>query len=301
MSNTIKIFVQNLPDVMALYDKIKVYQSATVSGTYVEITNSGTRPILNNQDNLYFYTHTGGIITDFYKTSYYNTGSTAESTLSDAISADPVNQLKNNMQVIVALADTITDVDGNALIESQFFFTTKYDPMYSSVRKVRLEIGSFLQSLDDDAINFAIFEASLASDQLGFIKSTSAFYIWARREWVTCAASSSLLHNVISGLRSKRLDNLDVTYDFEKRGQAMLDKTEACMEKWLKELQSGGMAVQKPIGFVKGECDPEAPNVGRMWEKGPFVQQVAMSNLRYRPLGARRYIAGNRRIFSKLR
>lgn len=289
MSNTIKVQVPDLVTVMESYDQIKVYHAEAIDSTYLELDTID----LDVMDNLYEYIHTGGVPGEFYKVSFFDSSDDDESDLSDPINpADNFIQLEEDMQVVLTFDGSVADTDGNLLSAQEFFFTTKYNPYYSSVRKVRLEIGSFIQSLDDEAINFAIYEASLAADQLGWIKSTSDFYIWARREWVTCMASHGLLQNVISGLKSKRLDNFEVTYDAISRGQAILDKTQACMDKWEKELKSGGAAVQKPRMVVKGECDPDAPNVGRMWEKGPGTGAWPASNIRYRPLGGRRYIGG---------
>jgi hypothetical protein len=310
MSNTIYIDVPDVIDALGIYTQIKVYKSTTtIDGTYVEITDSGTRIPLNNQDTLYTYVDSSGSSTDYYQTALFNPVGPVESApMQNAFNTGlHIGQLLENMQVVITLDPSITDTSGNSIGNQQFFFTTTYNPLYSSVRKVRLEIGSFIQNLDDEAINFAIYEASLAADQLTWIKNnkhmhgwsesstTSDFFIWARREWVTCTASQNLLSNVISGLKSKRLDNFSVDYDFIKRGQQMLDKVQACIDKWEKELKTGGLAIQTPTGFVKGELDPEDPHVGRMWEKGPWIPNSAGSNARYRPFHARRYIGGYKR------
>ncbi len=298
MANIIEVLVDNLDDVRAIYDRIKVYKSTTVDGTYTEITNSSTRIQFNAQDSLYNYTDNSGILTDYYKTTYFNTGTLAESTFSNPVVAgkDSSIQLQPDMQVVISLFGSIADTNGNLLgNDIEYFFTTTYDPYYSSLRKLRLEIGSFVQDIDDDPLNLAIFEASLMADELTWIKPApiaNKFYNFARREWVTCKAAQDLLMNALSGLRSKRLDNFSVEYETLKRGQMMLDKIQACLDKWENQLKSGGHATQTPSFVVKGQCDPEAPHVGRLWEKGPFVRHVSGANLRYKPAGARRYIAG---------
>ncbi len=298
MPNILNIEVANLDTVLLVYDKIKIYKAPTVSGTYAEITNSGTRISILQPDTLYKYIDSGGISTDYYKTSYFNSLNSAESPLSEPVAAifDNSVQLLPNMQVIISLLDGIKSTSGIALEPQDFYFTTTYFPLYSSIRKVRLEIGSFIQDLDDDAVNFAIFEAGLGADELTWIVPkpdiNNKFYAWARREWTTCKAAQNLLMNVISGLRSKRLDNFEVTYDFQKRGQTMLDQIDLCLAKWELQLKSGGNATQKPRYVVKGEFDPDAPNVGRLWEKGPGTQLISGANARYRPAGLRRYISG---------
>jgi hypothetical protein len=212
------------------------------------------------------------------------------------ITLDPGQLFENNLIVITVDRDTAEAVGGETLAEDfVFWFTTTYNPLYSSVRKVRLEIGSFIKSIPDDTINLAIFEASLFADNLTWIVADpmNKFFLFARREWVTCKAAEILLLNVLGtgGLKHKRLDNLEVTYDAH-HGQDLLDKVLGCLAKWEAEIQSGGHAVQKPSVVVKGDLDIDAPNVGRMWEKGPGSSLNSGSNQRYRPLGSRRYIGG---------
>jgi hypothetical protein len=206
--------------------------------------------------------------------------------------------------ITVSKDTAVGSTSGDDLNEDYtFWFTTKYSPLYSSVRKVRLEVGSLISSMKDDTINRAIFEASLMADQLTWgevVSDASDLYKFARREWTTCKAAQILLMNSLSanGIKSKKLDNLEVTYD-ANLGKGMLDKINNCLLKWEAELQSGGAAVQKPSYFIKGSADPDAPNVGRMWEKGPWADKTPGSNLRYRPAGSRRYIGGWRGPFNR--
>lgn len=302
MSNTISIEVNSLLLVLEKYNQIKVYKSATISGTYTEVTNSSTRINLNNQDTLYPYTDSSGISTDYYKTSYFHSSTMQESTLSGAVSALVItNQLSENMQVIITLSESIKDINGHSLGGTlSYYFTTTYNPLYSSVRKLRLEVGSFIADLPDDTLNLAIFEASLMANGINWVKgSTSDFFRFARREWVTCKAAEILLDNVFAllGGTSKKLDNLEIKYD-AKAGQNLLDKIKACLAKWEAEVVSGGNATQRPQMVVKGSWDPDAPHVGRLWEKGPRTHHDPGANLRYRPFGHRRFIngwLGNRR------
>src|SRR5678815_2490442 len=94
------------------------------------------------------------------------------------------------MQVVITLSEDIADVDGVTLGSEQiFYFTTIYTPLYSSVRKVRLEIGAYITNVVDDTINLAIFEASLEADQISFNQGNETeFFRFARKEWVTCKA-----------------------------------------------------------------------------------------------------------------
>ncbi len=298
-NNILNIHVADLTTVLESYDQIKVYRAVDADSTYSEITTSSDRITLNSQDSLYTYTEVGALTTYYYKTSYFNSSSSDESQLSGAVVASTVssNQLVNNMLITITLAETIkslTDIELDS--EEVFYFTTKYDPLYSSVRKLRLEIGSFISSLDDDTLNLAIFEASLMADQLTFATvndESNQFYVFARKEWTTCKAAQILLMNSLGqgGLRSKKLDNLEVTYD-ANQGADILNKINECLARWEAQLMSGGNATQKPSYVVKGELDVDAPNVGRLWEKGLFVEKTPGSNLRYRAQGSRRWIGG---------
>ncbi len=189
---------------------------------------------------------------------------------------------KNNIFTIT-LDDAIADTDGNTLgTDYSFYFTTEYDPLYSSVRKLRLEVGAFISSVPDDTLNLAIFEASLEADALTWNKSdTSAdYYVFVRRQFTTCKAAEILLLNVGGasfGLASKKLGDLAVTYN-PRIMQDILNKTLACLGKWLPALQGGGYAIQEPTMVIKGELDPDRPNVGRGWNGSINIDKTPISN-----------------------
>lgn len=82
--NRLSIVVNNIELVLSQYDQIKVYRSDTEGGTYVEITGALTRITLNAGRLVYFYDDLLGTPTQWYKTSYYNSITTAESSLSVA-------------------------------------------------------------------------------------------------------------------------------------------------------------------------------------------------------------------------
>jgi hypothetical protein len=80
--------------IAAGYNAVKVYRSDYESGYFTEITNVSTRPAIsvsskyiNYEDNSYY-----GVSSSWYKTSYYNTVSAAESSLSTATHGIAVEQ-----------------------------------------------------------------------------------------------------------------------------------------------------------------------------------------------------------------
>jgi hypothetical protein len=81
----LKIQVDELANVLEKFDRIKVYRSTTgIGGTFVELTTGPTRITLVQGQELYEFDDTNGAITYYYKTSYFNSITLLESSLSDA-------------------------------------------------------------------------------------------------------------------------------------------------------------------------------------------------------------------------
>lgn len=83
---TIKVrwTVNELDNVMTIFDVMKVYRSTTGdAGSYVEITTAGTRVALVSGVTSYLYDDTSGDSSYYYAVSYYNSGTTQESNMSD--------------------------------------------------------------------------------------------------------------------------------------------------------------------------------------------------------------------------
>jgi hypothetical protein len=173
-------------------------------------------------------------------------------------------------------------------------------PSYTNVRKVRLEVGGFLSEISDDTIQTSILEASLEADALTFVKSlvNTNLYLHARREYVTCLASSYLLDNLNNQtLKAKTLADLSVQYDTNGIRDA-LGKVQNCLDKWLPQLAAGGGAKEatQPRGVIKGACDPDRLKAGRLWqseENGLISTPVYPgANTKARPAYKRRYVKG---------
>lgn len=84
---TIKIrwTVDELVNVMSLYDVQKVYRATSEAGTYAEITAAPTRVTLVAGTPSYYFDDTAGDSTYWYKVSYYHSTNLIESGLSAAI------------------------------------------------------------------------------------------------------------------------------------------------------------------------------------------------------------------------
>lgn len=208
------------------------------------------------------------------------------------------DQLQFNNLVIVTIPSGIMATDGTALSEEfEFEFLTTTSPSYTNIRKIRLEAGGFMNGIEEDAIQTAILEASIEADAITFATTATNNNVFqhARREYVTCLASYMLVQNTGNlMLKSKVLGDLEVEYD--TRGlQGMLDKLRDCIDRWQPQVLTAGgaKAVSQPSYVVKGELDPDRPNVSRMWSagnNGTINSRIPAANTRERPLGQRRYL-----------
>jgi hypothetical protein len=205
------------------------------------------------------------------------------------------SQLNVNNLIEITLTSGVGATDGTYLSEEYLFqFLTTTSPSYTSLRKVRLEVGSLLTDIPDDTIQLSILEASLEADQISFKDSKKeGFFEHARREWTTCKTALTLIdNNSAHGLKSKSLADLRVEYD-----PAAVMKTIAriveCLQKWEPQLLAGGYAAaaQQPAGVVKGEYDYDRPPVGRTWEYTDSVNsdQRPAANMKGKDSRSRRY------------
>lgn len=188
------------------------------------------------------------------------------------------DQLYENNIVKITLSENIQNADGDSLPEYSWYFTTVYNPAYTSIRRIRLDLGPLVANVPNDTIMFAIFEASLYVDAISFAdiySGSEEYFNYARRELATCYAELILLTGA-AGLgvgddMTKRLGDLSVS-----RGGGELssgneeDNLRECIARWEVVVQSGGEVTpqtsQKPGYSVKGAVAADTLGVGRLWE-----------------------------------
>lgn len=191
------------------------------------------------------------------------------------ITLDPGQLYENNI-VILELSETVADTEGNTL-GTKFisYFTTPYASLYSSYRRIQMDIGPLIVGVPEETIMLAILEASIQADALtfGFIKNIE-FFKQARWEYTTCLAESILLKALLGdtgGSRmSKTLGELSISRDGGDYLMDALNRAEDCVLKWLLPLETGGELAPyssvKPQVSVKGALASDAITVGRQWE-----------------------------------
>lgn len=138
----IRIRVRELSNVMTQFDQIKVYRSDAEEGTYAEITDALSRITLVADQTVYEYIDTTAPTSSYwYKTSYYNSSTTLESSLSRAIQGID-GGLYTTLQDIRDEGITETELDDDRAIKlstvwqqwfedkTGSFFTPKEDTVY---------------------------------------------------------------------------------------------------------------------------------------------------------------------------
>ena len=120
----LRIVIPNPTEVLETYDRVAVYHSATEDGTFLEVTTAGTRPVIQSSETVYFFDHTAGGSTDWYKTSYIHSGSGEESDLSDALQAGTASELDvisvEELKSVYLFGVAFTDDAGNEMPDVLF-------------------------------------------------------------------------------------------------------------------------------------------------------------------------------------
>lgn len=204
-----------------------------------------------------------------------------ETTLSGStltITLDP-GQLVYNAIVIITLDKTIADTQGNTLgSEYITYFSTTYTPLYSSLRRIRFDLGNLISSVQDETIMLAILEASILADSITFSTTitNSSFYLQAKREYVTCLAELKLLRALyldgsLGDRISKQLGDLSVSRSGVTGAiKDRMAEVQDCINYWRIVLESGGAVSPNtslsPEYSVKGANADDAITVARQWE-----------------------------------
>lgn len=216
----------------------------------------------------------------------------------------PRNQLFANNLVSITLDSSIAGTNGTTLgTDYEWEFSTGYSPLYCTVRRMRLEIGQFIQNVPDDTLNLAIHLASLEADNLTFNTENGGdtYFQFARSQWVCCRAQEMVLLNTVGAsgaLKSKRLGDLEVSYDTSSGSTRIaLERAVNCQDQWKNIMMMGGRTVQDPIIAVKGEDDADRPPIGRGWlhTRDIYNPNTPAGNRQVRVSNSRRY----RTIYSR--
>jgi hypothetical protein len=120
----VRWYVEDVSTELETYDTQKVYWSATEGGSYVEATTSTTRVSLVSGQSIYYFDYNSVGVEYWFKTSFFNSVSLAESTQSAAFQAPPkggyltVTDAKTLGSLPVAVTDD--EIVASILVWSEF-------------------------------------------------------------------------------------------------------------------------------------------------------------------------------------
>jgi hypothetical protein len=188
------------------------------------------------------------------------------------------DQLYNNNIVILTLDSTVADTEGKKLASHYTtYFTTPYTPLYSSLRRIRLDLGPLITDVPDETIMLAILEASIQTTAMSFSTTIASveFFNFAKREYTTCLAELTLVKALLgdTGLSdkiSKKLGDLNISRGGLVGLRDTLIGLENCVATWEVSVQTGGAVTPntsvKPETSVKGTWSQDGIVVNRQWE-----------------------------------
>lgn len=229
-----------------------------------------------------------------------------EATISgDTISIvlDPGQLYQNNI-IIITVDENVQSTSLVSLGSDYIsYFSTIYNPLYTSIRRIQLDLGNIIADVPEETIMLAILEASLYADAISFTYpgTNTDYFHFARREFTTCMAELMLVRGLLgdsslSERMTKSLGDLKVS---RGGGSVGLDdrreKLEDCIAYWQVPLTTGGNvtpgASLLPVVAVKGSTAEDAIAVSRQWEptSGIGTNSISAAN-------STAYASGRRRV-----
>jgi len=181
------------------------------------------------------------------------------------------NTTSKNQLVFVTIKG-LKAVDGTSLGEAiSVFYTTKGDPFYSTIMRVRILAGEFLDSVPDYTIALLIQHFSQEAKLLNYRPSVAAEdttrYNSYRSRWVSLSTVVALIAG--TGLNSsmqKRLGDFSVKRD--RAAEELLSEARRQLRELTHYLEDGGNVGRDMDTAVKGELSFDRPLFGRQWSSG---------------------------------
>ena len=216
------------------------------------------------------------------------------------------NGLDFNSLILITLADTIADTNGNKLGKTQYLsFATEYNPFYCSVEMVRMEMGSWVDLVPDDTIALAIHWSSLEANNItSVIPKDKDRYYYARTRFTMYDCALRLFTMPVgtsspgSG-KQKQLGDLLI----ENGSSLDLNIKDLIMElrlerdEWWRVVNAGGTIVNGqglgPTMATKGGSISEKIKRSREWHdpwNEHYIQPT--QNSKYRKKGESKYKSG---------
>jgi len=249
------------------------YVGESITITFSDVLDSDTVA-----DNLHVRAEpaNGDILHIEYTEELEYTATVSANTIS--IVLDPGQLFVNNIVVITLDAEMASNDSVELGSEYVSYFSTLYEPLYASVRRIQLDLGPLISDVPIETIMFAILEGSIAADVLTFVTEypNYRYFEFARMNYATCYAEWILLRGLsgdatLSDRMSKTLGDLTVSRGGGAENLSdKIKELEDCIAYWQVPLQTGGEvtpgASLLPEVAVKGSTAADNISVNRQWE-----------------------------------
>lgn len=122
----------------------------------------------------------------------------------------------------------------------EFSFTSRYSPLYSTVKIIRNDFPDLLEGVPDDRINFSIWQASLLANELANTDNiTDTTFTYAVKQYVRYKTEYDLVRNLVmslgmkAGVTDKTLGELRISKEVQTPElEEMLTKLNTEIRKW---------------------------------------------------------------------
>jgi len=191
--------------------------------------------------------------------------------------------LVRNRRYTIRISPFVKSEDGDLLnVALEYFFTTRYAPLYCSTTVIRSRIGPFIFDIPDDTINFVIHEISKnvlvqwpgLGAKYGVTNGVLNEVPKAVQGYVCCATRYQLLVTVLlegsRGLGSKMLGDFRIDKGFGAkttidRSNPAIAQAQECMDYWDTKIEELLVGPLTPKVVVKG-CNVDEPPTNRNWK-----------------------------------
>jgi len=214
------------------------------------------------------------------------------------------NMIDYNQLILITIDESIADVDGNTLEQTEeVFFCTEFNPYYAPIEMLRVECGTWMNDIPDDTLALAIHWSSMKADQITCKKPVGPNYYYARTRFVLFDAAISLFTMPVGSYGSnskthKTLGDLSVqNSDLDLDIKDLLKEYKEQKEEWLRVVNAGGhITIGQSLGptFASKSAKRADHNlVSRQWHD-PWNEYywLPTNNSKYKKPGEEKYKSG---------
>lgn len=189
-------------------------------------------------------------------------------------------------RIIHIKVDGLLASDGGSLSGPvTFYYTTRYDPLYSSAMRIRLLAGEFLENVPDDTINQLIHYFSKQAGLMNYVPENADInpttYANYKARWVAASVIVTLLSGTsINANMAKRLGDFSVKRDGAAEELLRISTRELLELTHI--LEDGGNYGREMEPVTRGSDHPDAAVFGRGLSPTDIytVEQVPGANVR---------------------